>query len=97
MGEAHQARVAQDSVLIIRASRTNDHERIATGENPLMKYSPQRIRARLRLTGLASLSLGVAFILGWLLPADHPVWRLALGVFSLLLAAVNLSLLRPRV
>lgn len=62
-----------------------------------MRSSPQRVRARLRLTGLASLSLGVAFILGWLVPADHPVWRLVLGLFSLLLAAINLSLLRPRV
>ena len=83
--------------MIIRAQRTNDHERIGTGENPLMRYSPQRLRARLRLTGLASLSLGVAFIVGWLVPADHPVWRLLLGLFSLLLAAVNFALLRPRV
>lgn len=59
-----------------------------------MPSQEERVRRRLRLTGLASLSAGVAFILGWLAPSDHPAWRLGLGVFALIVAATNLSLLR---
>jgi hypothetical protein len=59
-----------------------------------MRTPLDRVRKRLRLSALASLSIGVALILGWLVPADHPVWRLGLGLFSLLLAAVNFSMLR---
>ena len=55
---------------------------------------PRRTRDRIRLTGLAAISVGVALVLGWALTSAHPLWQLGLGIFALIVAAANLSLLR---
>ncbi len=53
-----------------------------------------RQRQRFRLVGLASLSAGVALVLIYAARSDRPIAALLLGVFCLILAAANLTMLR---
>ena len=73
-------------------SRARDVEQSQSSAMPAPL--PRRTRDRIRLTGLAAISVGVALVLGWAVNSAHPLWQLGLGLFALIVAGANLSLLR---
>lgn len=52
------------------------------------------VRDRTRLLGLASISIGVAFLAIYAAAASHPVYRLVVGILGIGLGLVNLDLAR---
>ena len=52
------------------------------------------VRDRTRLLGLASISLGVAFLAIYASGSTHPTYRLVIGVVAIGLGLVNLNLSR---
>lgn len=56
--------------------------------------SDMTARDRTRVLGLASISVGVAFLAIYAAASNHPVYRLIVGLIALALGAFNLSLSR---
>ena len=52
------------------------------------------VRDRTRLLGLASVSIGVAFIAIYAAASSHPVYRLVVGILGIGLGLFNLNLAR---
>jgi hypothetical protein len=52
------------------------------------------VRDRTRLLGLASLSIGVAFLAIYAASSSHPLYRLVVGILALALGASNLAMAR---
>ena len=52
------------------------------------------VRDRTRLLGLASLSIGVAFLAIDAASTSHPLYRLVVGLLALALGVVNLAMAR---
>ena len=51
-------------------------------------------RDRARIVGLASISIGAAFIVVWATASSHPFYRLLLGILAIGLGLFNLRLSR---
>lgn len=52
------------------------------------------VRDRTRLLGLASISIGVAFLVIWVTGSTHPAYRLVIGIVAIALGVLNLNLAR---